>query len=341
MTVLVRDPDPDPRAPHPRHRELPRDRRPRPHRRAAPRGLLGREPRRDRRGPRPARSPAYRAAPRRSRAGRRANRTRIRPLGRPRPRALSSPTAPSPASRSERRARPLHASPSTHRRRDARDMGLEAGLSWDLGLEGHVEVLDVIDVVADIRDRSLPHVLRLPDTQLIITERGRGRNSGRHFPFPWLLSHPIRRGRPCPHRLGARALRRGHLATSSTQAKLTTDAHTTPADRAELANHAWNQQPPHPGLLRRHITETAQDAQERLVLVRPRPAAHPRVAAGNALRNQRTRRRDSAVPQPGRARPPTRPTSSSPSPRAPASREHSPSSPTKPTPCCTQTPPVA
>jgi hypothetical protein len=51
-------------------------------------------------------------------------------------------------------------------------MGLDAGLSWDLGLEGHVEVLEVIDAVADIRNnKALPHVLRLPDTQLIIAER--------------------------------------------------------------------------------------------------------------------------------------------------------------------------
>ena len=33
-----------------------------------------------------------------------------------------------------------------------RDMGLDAGMSWDLGLEGHVEVLDVIDAIADIRN---------------------------------------------------------------------------------------------------------------------------------------------------------------------------------------------
>ncbi len=51
-------------------------------------------------------------------------------------------------------------------------MGLEAGLSWDLGIEGHVQVLDVLDVVVDVRDRSLPHELRLPDTQLLITEAG-------------------------------------------------------------------------------------------------------------------------------------------------------------------------
>ena len=37
-----------------------------------------------------------------------------------------------------------------------KDMGLDAGMSWDLGLEGHVEVLNVNDVVADIRDRTLP-----------------------------------------------------------------------------------------------------------------------------------------------------------------------------------------
>jgi hypothetical protein len=48
------------------------------------------------------------------------------------------------------------------------DMGLQAGLSWDMGLEGSVEVLDLINVLPDIRDHSLPHELRLPDTQLVI-----------------------------------------------------------------------------------------------------------------------------------------------------------------------------
>jgi hypothetical protein len=48
------------------------------------------------------------------------------------------------------------------------DMGLDAGISWDLGLAGRAEVLEILDVVADVRDRSLPHVLRLPDTQLVI-----------------------------------------------------------------------------------------------------------------------------------------------------------------------------
>ena len=35
-------------------------------------------------------------------------------------------------------------------------MGLEAGLSWDLGLEGHVQVLDVLDVVADSATARCP-----------------------------------------------------------------------------------------------------------------------------------------------------------------------------------------
>lgn len=53
-------------------------------------------------------------------------------------------------------------------------MGLDAGISWDLGIDGHAEVTEVIDVIADVRDsRSLPHVLRLPDTQLMIAERER------------------------------------------------------------------------------------------------------------------------------------------------------------------------
>jgi len=57
-------------------------------------------------------------------------------------------------------------------------MGLQAGLSWDLGLEGYVEALEVSDVRTDIRDPSLPHVLRLPDTQLVI-------RSGQADAHPW------------------------------------------------------------------------------------------------------------------------------------------------------------
>ena len=93
-------------------------------------------------------------------------------------------------------------------------MGLEAGLSWDLGIEGHVQVLDVLDVVVDIRDRSLPHELRLPDTQLLITEAGENETAeGTSVPLASLSPNTART--TLPHPLGARALRQGHLATSS------------------------------------------------------------------------------------------------------------------------------
>ncbi|HSZ14390.1 MAG TPA: hypothetical protein VK790_10195 [Solirubrobacteraceae bacterium] len=53
-------------------------------------------------------------------------------------------------------------------------MGLSAAASWDGGIDGHVEIAEVLDVVADARGGapsgtgSLPHVLRLPDTHLLV-----------------------------------------------------------------------------------------------------------------------------------------------------------------------------
>ncbi len=146
-------------------------------------------------------------------------------------------------------------------------MGLEAGLSWDLGIEGHVQVLDVLDVVVDVRDRSLPHELRLPDTQLLITDgeedetaEGTSRSLGfsltQYGEDDPVLTH------------WAREHYAKDISHFLTKANLGADR-TPPQQIAQLATHAWNQQPPHPGLLRRHITEAAQDAQERLVLCAP------------------------------------------------------------------------
>jgi hypothetical protein len=53
-------------------------------------------------------------------------------------------------------------------------MGLSAAASWDSGIDGHVEIDAVLDVIADARGGapsgpgSLPHVLRLPDVHLLV-----------------------------------------------------------------------------------------------------------------------------------------------------------------------------
>jgi hypothetical protein len=53
-------------------------------------------------------------------------------------------------------------------------MGLSAAASWDSGIDGHVEIDEVLDVIADARGGapsgpgSLPHVLRLPDVHLLV-----------------------------------------------------------------------------------------------------------------------------------------------------------------------------
>lgn len=143
-----------------------------------------------------------------------------------------------------------------------RDMGLDAGMSWDLGLEGHVEVLELIDVIADIRHRTVPHVLRLPDTQLVISSPESGSSAFECF----VAQHGM-----VDHRLTswARSNYAEELANLTEGADLdVTDGQLK--DLAKLTSQGqWQTLQPHPGTLRRHITEAAQDAQERLVLSAP------------------------------------------------------------------------
>lgn len=141
-------------------------------------------------------------------------------------------------------------------------MGLDAGLSWDLGLEGHVEVLEVIDVVADIRDRSLPHVLRLPDTQLVLSIP----ESGSPAFECSVAQHGV-----IDHRLTSWA----RSNYSEDLSKLTESADLDVTDRqlkdlAELTGQGhWQTLQPHPAILREQVTDAAQSAQERLVLGAP------------------------------------------------------------------------
>jgi hypothetical protein len=54
---------------------------------------------------------------------------------------------------------------------DLERIGLDAAASWEAGVEGHVEIEEILDVAADTRGAAggpASHVLRLPDTQLLV-----------------------------------------------------------------------------------------------------------------------------------------------------------------------------
>ena len=168
-----------------------------------------------------------------------------------------------------------------------KDMGLDAGMSWDLGLEGHVEVLNVNDVVADIRDRTLPHVLRLPDTQLVISTAQRPSEHANPKPgsataepadpaaraastYPVFECKVAQHG-VIDHRLTSWA--RSNYADDLAKLTATAELDVTDTQLKDLAaltsQGDWQTLQPHPATLRDHITEAAQNAQERLVLSAP------------------------------------------------------------------------
>jgi hypothetical protein len=168
-----------------------------------------------------------------------------------------------------------------------KSMGLDGGMSWDLGLEGHVEVLNVNDVVADIRDRTLPHVLRLPDTQLVISTAQRPSEHANPKPgsataepadpaaraastYPVFECKVAQHG-VIDHRLTswARSNYADDLAKLTATAELdVTDSQLT--DLAKLTGQGqWQTLQPHPATLRDHVAEAARSANERLVLSAP------------------------------------------------------------------------
>jgi hypothetical protein len=156
-----------------------------------------------------------------------------------------------------------------------KDMGLDAGMSWDLGLEGHVEVLNVNDVVADIRDRTLPHVLRLPDTQLVISTAERPpEHANPEYAaagmYPEFECSVAQHGVIDPRLTSwARSNYAEDLAKLTASAELeVTDSQLK--DLAALTKQGhWQTLQPHPATLRNHIGEAAQSATERLVLGAP------------------------------------------------------------------------
>jgi hypothetical protein len=150
------------------------------------------------------------------------------------------------------------------------DMGLDAGISWDLGLEGHAEVLEILDVVADVRDRSLPHVLRLPDTQLVIAT---AQDPSEQGPYTCAIAQ---HGTVDPQLTGwARSNYTEDLERLLTSPELEiTDAQLKAL--AKLTSEGqWQTLEPHPATLREQVTYAMWGAEERVVLVAPDLRAIP------------------------------------------------------------------
>lgn len=160
-----------------------------------------------------------------------------------------------------------------------REMGLDAGISWDLGLEGHAEVLEILDVVADVRDRSaLPHVLRLPDTQLVIATADDPSAQG---PYTCAIAQ---HGTIDPQLTG---WARSNYAEDLERLLESPELEITDAQLKALAKLTsqgqWQTLEPHPTTLREQATEAMQSAEERVVLAGPDLRAIPEWL-GEALR---------------------------------------------------------
>jgi hypothetical protein len=152
-----------------------------------------------------------------------------------------------------------------------KDMGLDAGISWDLGLEGRAEVLEVLDVVADVRDpASLPHVLRLPDTQLVIATA-----DDPSAPLPYTCAI-AQHGTIDPELTG---WARSEYAEDLDRLAASPELEITDAQLGALAELTgggeWQTLEPHPAILREQIYEALQSARERVVLAAPNLRAIP------------------------------------------------------------------
>lgn len=147
------------------------------------------------------------------------------------------------------------------------NMGMSAGLSWDVGLEGNVEVQEVLDVTADTRTGLLPHRLRLPDTHLVLST-GPNRYTPQELTIAqhgeddpllthWVLEHFTQ-----------------YLEEHLARGKLT--EHTFPEKIAKvIRKHGWVPLEPHPGILREQITQAIDEATERVALLAPSLAFIP------------------------------------------------------------------
>jgi hypothetical protein len=151
-----------------------------------------------------------------------------------------------------------------------KEMGLDAGISWDLGLEGHAEVLEILDVLADVRDRSLPHVLRLPDTQLVIAT---AEDPGAQPAYECSIAQ---HGTIDPQLTG---WARSDYAEDLDRLVDSPELEITDAQLRALAKLTsqgrWQTLEPHPATLREQVGEAMRSAQERVVLAGPDLRAIP------------------------------------------------------------------
>jgi hypothetical protein len=151
-----------------------------------------------------------------------------------------------------------------------KDMGLDAGISWDLGLEGHAQVLEILDVVADVRDRSLPHILRLPDTQLVIAT---AQDPSAQVPYTCAIAQ---HGTVDPQLTGWAG---SNYAEDLDRLAASPELEITDAQLralAELTSQGqWQTLQPHPATLREQIVDAMWSAQERVVLAAPDLRAIP------------------------------------------------------------------
>ena len=150
------------------------------------------------------------------------------------------------------------------------ELGLDAGISWDLGLEGHAQVLEILDVVADVRDRSLPHVLRLPDTQLVIAT---AQDPSAQVLYTCAVAQ---HGTIDPELTG---WARSNYAEDLDRLAASPELEISDAQLGALAELTsegeWQTLEPHPATLREQVTDALWSAEERVVLAAPDLRAIP------------------------------------------------------------------
>ncbi len=152
-------------------------------------------------------------------------------------------------------------------------IGLDAAASWESGIDGYVEIEEILDVAADTRGGSggpASHVLRLPDTQLLIYFDPQNPRQARvavtqhaqedHELTKWLHEHygnpPATDTLDLRHITEAHSIPPAWLATLATQ---TTTGNKRP----------WTFPDPHPRNVRDAITEVAETATDRLDVCAP------------------------------------------------------------------------
>jgi len=170
--------------------------------------------------------------------------------------ALTGVRSPSARSQNHSASQPTNPTPTM-----IKHLGLEAGLSWDLGIEGSAQVLDVLDVVVDIRDRKLPYELRLPDTQLVITHNEMTDDK----PWEFSVTQYDRGNHSSP--LGARAPHRTPASPDRSAARLGKTPPTTTHAAHQPAH--LDEHTPHPELLRDRSPKRSKTPSSAVVLCAP------------------------------------------------------------------------